>query len=60
MNGTANRIASVFAPLAMGAIAEAFGLEASFYIVGVAASLVMAGIAVYLWRYPEVGRVGED
>jgi hypothetical protein len=60
LRGTANRIASVFSPLAMGAIAEAVGLEAAFYVVGAAASIVMAGIALYLWRHPEVAHSGED
>jgi hypothetical protein len=53
LRGTANR-------LAMGAIAEAVGLEAAFYVVGAAASIVMAGIALYLWRHPEVAHSGED
>jgi len=57
---TANRVASIFAPLAMGAIAEVFGLEASFYVIGVAGSIAMAAIAVYLWRHPDVARAGED
>jgi predicted MFS family arabinose efflux permease len=60
LRGTANRIASVLSPLAMGAIAEAVGLEAAFYVVGAAASIVMAGIALYLWRHPEVAHSGED
>jgi len=60
LRGTANRIASILSPLAMGALAEAAGLEASFYLVGVAVSVVMAGIAVYLWRRPEVARAGEE
>ncbi len=60
LRGTANRIASVLSPLAMGAIAEAVGLEAAFYIVGAAASVVMAGMALYMWQHPEVARKGED
>jgi MFS family permease len=60
LRGTANRIASILSPLAMGALAEAAGLEASFYLVGGAVSIVMAGIAVYLWRRPEVAKAGED
>ena len=60
LRGTANRIASVGSPLAMGALAEAVGLEASFYVVGAAASIVMAGIAIYLWRRPDVARADED
>jgi MFS family permease len=60
LRGTANRVASIASPLAMGAIAEAVGLEWSFYIVGALVSVVMVGIAIYLWRHPEVARRGED
>jgi sugar phosphate permease len=60
LRGTANRIASILSPLAMGVIAEALGLELSFYVVGIAVSIVMAAIAVYLWRRPDVARAGED
>lgn len=60
LRGTANRIASVASPLAMGALAQAFGLELAFYVVGATVSIVMAGIAVYLWRRPDVARAGED
>jgi MFS family permease len=60
LRGTANRIASIISPLAMGAIAEAVGLELSFYVVGFVVSIAMAGIGVYLWRRPEVAKAGED
>jgi MFS family permease len=60
LRGTANRVASIITPLAMGAVAEAFGLEASFYLVGIVASIIMAAIAVYLWRRPDVARTGEE
>jgi MFS family permease len=60
LRGTANRIASILSPLAMGVIAEALGLELSFYVVGIAVSIVMAAIAVYLWRRPDVAGAGED
>jgi len=60
LRGTANRVASILSPLAMGAIAEAVGLERSFYVVGALVSVVMIGLAVYLWRNPEVARRGED
>lgn len=60
LRGTANRIASIVAPLAMGLVAEAVGLEASFYVLGAATSIVLAAIAVYLWRHPELSRAGED
>jgi MFS family permease len=60
LRATANRTASILSPLAMGAIAETVGLEASFYVVGAAASIVMAAIGVYLWQRPLVARSGED
>jgi len=60
LRGTANRVASIASPLAMGALAEALGLELAFYVVGAAISLVMIGIAVYLWRRPDVAQAGED
>jgi MFS family permease len=60
LRGTANRIASILSPLAMGAIAEAVGLERSFYVVGALVSVVMIGVAIYLWRRPDVAQAGED
>ncbi len=60
LRGTANRVASIVSPLAMGAVAQAIGLEASFYVVGILVSAAMAGIAVYLWRNPHVAKAGED
>jgi MFS family permease len=60
LRGTANRIASIASPLAMGALAEALGLELAFYVVGAAVSAVMTGIAIYLWRRPDVAQAGED
>lgn len=60
LRGTANRIASIISPLAMGAIAEAVGLEESFYVVGIVATLAMAAIGVYLWRRLDVAKAGED
>ena len=60
LRGTANRVASIISPLAMGAIAEAVGLERSFYVVGALVSVVMIGIAIYLWRNPQIAKAGED
>src|SRR5262249_5175217 len=60
LRGTANRVASIISPFVMGAIAEAVGLENSFYVVGALASVVMIGLAIYLWRNPHVAKVGED
>jgi predicted MFS family arabinose efflux permease len=60
LRGTANRVASILSPLGMGAIAEAVGLEWSFYVIGALVSVVMIGLAIYLWRNPEVAKRGED
>jgi MFS family permease len=60
LRGTANRVASIASPLAMGAIAEAVGLERSFYVVGALVSVAMIGIAIYLWRNPKIAQAGED
>ena len=57
---TYTRILAPGAPWPMGAIAQAAGLEYSFYVVGALVSLVMIGIAVYLWRNPEIAKAGED
>jgi MFS family permease len=60
LRGTANRVASILSPLAMGAIAEAVGLEVSFYVIGVFATVLMGGIAIYLWHRPDIAKAGED
>lgn len=60
LRGTANRISSIVSPLVMGAMAEAVGLEWSFYLIGALASLIMIGTAIYLWRNPHVAKAGED
>ena len=60
LRGTANRTASIFAPLAMGAIAEAVGLEAAFFVTGIFLSAIMASLAIYLHRSPDVASAGED
>ena len=54
-----NRIASVLGPAAMGVVAQAWGLEYAFYFAGVTISLMMAAMAIYLWRNPDVARSGE-
>lgn len=59
LRGTANRIASVIGPTAMGLVAYWAGLEYAFYVAGLAISIAMAAIAVYLWRNPDVARSGE-
>jgi MFS family permease len=60
LRGTANRIASIAAPLAMGLMAEAVGLANAFYLVGAAITSVMIGIAIYLWRHPDIANAGEE
>jgi MFS family permease len=41
------RLASIITPALMGVVAEAYGIEASFYVIGVAFLLITAGLAVY-------------
>ena len=60
LRGTANRTASILAPLAMGAIAEVVGLETAFFVTGVALSLIMAALAVFLYLRRDVAVAGED
>jgi len=60
LRGTANRTASILAPLAMGAIAEIAGLELAFLITGVLLSVIMACLAIYLHRRPDIAAAGED
>ncbi len=43
---TANRIAVLITPVLMGAIAEAIGIEASFYVMGGLLIILMLGVAV--------------
>jgi len=38
----------------------AAGLGYSFYVIGALVSVVMIGIAIYLWRNPKIARAGED
>lgn len=60
LRGTANRLASILAPLLMGAIGELVGLRYAFYLVGALTSLAMVCIAVYLLRNPQIARKSED
>jgi hypothetical protein len=60
LRGIANRVASILSPLAMGAIAEAVGLEYSFYVVGALVSFVMIATAIDLWGNPTIAQAGED
>lgn len=59
LRGTGNRLASVAGPAAMGLVAQSFGLEIAFYVAGAVISLMMAAIAIYLWRNPAVAQSGE-
>ena len=52
MRGTANRVSSIVSPMCMGALAEFAGIEASFYIVGAIATLLMGALAVHVMRSP--------
>lgn len=54
LRATANRVTSIAAPVLMGAIAEVVGIEISFYILGMIAVVIMAGIALWMMRHPEI------
>ena len=60
LRGTANRLASIIAPLVMGAIAEAVGLELAFYATGLLLSLLMGWTAFNLHRRKNIASAGED
>jgi MFS family permease len=45
-----NRLASLVIPVAMGAIAEAFGIRASFFVVGVVLLFLTGATTVWLRR----------
>jgi len=65
LRATANRVAAVSSPLIVGLVAEAFGIETGFYVIGALAAVLLAGLALYVAPRPEtwgerrVGR-GED
>ena len=54
MRGTMNRLASIAAPVVMGALAEFAGIEASFYIVGAIATVLMGALVVHVIRSPDL------
>ncbi len=54
LRATANRVTSIAAPVLMGAIAEVVGIETSFYILGVIATIIMLWIALWMSRHPEI------
>ncbi|MFT5539920.1 MAG: MFS family permease [Alphaproteobacteria bacterium] len=51
-----NRLASLIIPIAMGAIAEAFGIRISFFVVGGVLLLATAATAVWVLRHPGLAR----
>jgi DHA1 family multidrug resistance protein-like MFS transporter len=51
-----NRLASLIIPIAMGALAEAFGIRISFFVVGVVLMLATVATAVWIWRRPGLAR----
>jgi MFS family permease len=50
MRGTCNRISSIAAPVVMGGLAEIVGIETSFYLVGVIATMLMGALVVHVKR----------
>lgn len=60
LRSTANRITAIGAPFLMGAIAEMIGIEMSFYVMGVIASLGMILVAAWMTRHPEIHRAARD
>jgi MFS family permease len=52
LRGTANRIGSLIIPIAMGAIADLFGLLESFAVVGIALLLLTGAAALTIRRLP--------
>lgn len=52
IRGTANRLASIVAPVVMGGLAEFVGIESSFFIVGIIVTMLMAALVVHVTRSP--------
>ncbi len=50
MRGTCNRISSIASPVIMGGLAEMVGIETSFYLVGVIATVLMGALVVHVKR----------
>jgi predicted MFS family arabinose efflux permease len=44
------RLGSIITPAVMGVVAEAYGIEASFYVIGAAFLLITMGLSVAAWR----------
>lgn len=47
-----NRLGGALVPLIVGALAEAIGLQAAFYVVGTAGLVLIAGLALWVGRSP--------
>ena len=45
-----NRLGSALFPIGMGGLAEAIGLEASFYVIGLFGIVLIGGLAVWVFR----------
>jgi len=57
LRATGNRITALTVPVFMGAIAEAWGLNATFYVTGALMLLVLGGIGAWIGlRHPEAVR----
>jgi MFS family permease len=54
LRGTLNRVASIAAPVLMGLVAEALGVEAAFYISAAALTLGLVWLIVHFRRFPDV------
>ncbi len=54
MRGTANRVASIIAPVVMGGLAELTSIETSFYIIGAIATVLMGLLVLHVIRSPEL------
>lgn len=54
LRGTANRAASITAPVFMGGLAEIIGIESSFYAVGAVVTVLMGLLALHVIRSPEL------
>jgi len=52
IRGTMNRVASISAPVAMGALGEFIGIEASFFAVGAIVTVLMGALVVHVLRSP--------
>ena len=60
IRGTANRVSSIGSPMIMGALAEVAGLEASFYLIGIAVIVLTGLLARHVARRPDLARIGAD